>query len=68
MNLRIILICLFFSFGVTAIAQPFLDRAGPSYTPQDVRLAAKWNFIVPRFQDTTQANVYKGLDSCGAVI
>jgi hypothetical protein len=33
-----------------------------------MRLQAEKNFFVPRYNDTTEANLNKGIDSCGALI
>jgi len=49
-------------------AQTFINRAGQANTVQDARLAALYNFILPRYTDTTQANTNIGTDSCGALI
>jgi hypothetical protein len=49
-------------------AQKIIARAGVANTVQDERLAAKKNIILPRYNDTTQANATLGLDSCGAAI
>jgi len=35
---------------------------------QDARLAAQYNFFVPRYADTVFANLNKGIDTCGALI
>jgi len=51
-------------------AQYKIRRAGPANTVEDWRLAAFKNLIIPRYNDTTEANISTniGLDSCGAII
>ena len=55
------------AFG-TAISQPVSNRSSNAITAQDARLAAQFNFFVPRYTDTTAANSQKGIDSSGAII
>lgn len=59
---------LFISFFITSHSQPVVNRAGPANTVQDSRLMALYNLVIPRFVDTTSANLQKGVDSCGAII
>lgn len=53
-------------FALQLPAQTIVNRAGPANTVQDARLAVRQNFLLPRYNDTTQANTDLGLDSCGA--
>lgn len=52
----------------TVIAQPNVTRASGANTVYDTRLGALKNFYLPRYADTTAANLEKGTDSCGAKI
>jgi len=67
---KIIISLLLSTVILTVFSQPISNRSSGAVTTQDVRLAALYNFLLPRFDDTTQANLsqYIGLDSCGAVI
>ena len=49
-------------------AQPVTQRAGASQTVQDARWMGQYNAFLPRYNDTTAANLQKGIDSCGAII
>ena len=64
-RILIILICLLPLF---LFAQPIQQRATGVITVQDARLSAQYNFFLPRYFDTTAANLQKGIDSCGALI
>ena len=57
------LFCFYISF-----AQPVVNRSGPANTVQDARWMAQYNLFVPRYADTTAANLSSGVDSCGAII
>src|SRR5688572_1274409 len=57
------LFCVLSVFG-----QPIIGRSGPANTVQDARWAAQYNAFLPRYLDTTAANVSRGIDSCGAII
>lgn len=48
--------------------QPVVSRSSSNNTVRDGRWEAQYNMFTPRFLDTTTANVFKGIDSCGAVI
>ncbi len=63
LSLIVFLFGFFVSFG-----QPIVNRAGQANTVADARLQATLNFFVPRFADTTAANLQKGIDSSGAMI
>lgn len=52
----------------TSFSQTIVNRAAAVNTVSDARLQAGLNFFVPRFADTTAANVQKGIDSAGALI
>jgi hypothetical protein len=60
------LLVLFTTFS--AFAQPITRRAMDVNTVSDARLQAEKNFFLPRYADTTAANLSKGIDSCGASI
>ena len=49
-------------------AQVFINRSGPANTVVDARLGIKYNLVIPRFKDTTEANTQLGKDSAGAII
>jgi hypothetical protein len=49
-------------------AQPITRRALGVNTVSDARLQAQYNFLLPRYTDTTAANLALGIDSCGAYI
>jgi hypothetical protein len=59
-----------------SFSQPFINRSTLSNTNIDGRLGALKNFILPRYKDTTEANLTSsnitlnnlGLDSCAAII
>lgn len=54
--------------SMNAISQPVINRALQVNTVNDARLMASRNFYLPRYIDTTSANLDKGIDSCGAQI
>jgi len=58
----IILICF------KGLAQPIINRASATNTVQDGRWMGQYNAFMPRYNDTTSANLQKGIDSCGALI
>ena len=60
--LLIIFIC------ADVFGQPIVNRAGQANTVQDARLAAQYNFLLPRYADTTAANLNLGIDTLGAKI
>lgn len=63
-----LLTILFFLISIAGISQPIVNRAGMANTVADYRLQATYNLFLPRYADTTAANVQKGIDSCGALI
>src|SRR5690349_7494792 len=71
---KLIIILSFLFCAVVSIAQgpvsnaPIVNRSGPANTVQDARSAAQYNFFIPRYADTTAANLNKGIDSSGAII
>jgi hypothetical protein len=65
---KIILICFALIIGLIAFGQPIVNRAGASNTVSDARWQAQLNAFLPRYNDTTAANISKGIDSCGAII
>jgi hypothetical protein len=60
--LSVLLICL------SAISQPVINRTFGTNTVNDPRLMASTNFYIPRYVDTSSANILKGIDTCGAQI
>ena len=54
--------------SVTCFSQSIVPRANSSYTVQDSRFSAALNLFVPRYADTTAANLAKGIDSLAAII
>ena len=48
--------------------QAIINRSGPANTVQDARWMSQYNAFLPRYNDTTAANLQKGIDSCGAII
>jgi hypothetical protein len=65
---KIILICFALVIGLIAFGQPIVNRAGASNTVSDARWQAQLNAFLPRYNDTTAANLQKGIDSAGAKI
>lgn len=65
---KIALILSFILSYVFCFGQPVSNRSNPSVTVSDARLQAALNLYVPRYADTTSANLSKGIDSCGALI
>jgi len=65
---KLYLIACFLVAAVTCFSQSIVNRANSSYTVQDSRLAAQYNLLVPRYDDTTSALSQIGIDSCGAII
>ncbi|HRP30440.1 MAG TPA: hypothetical protein PKV73_01045 [Agriterribacter sp.] len=55
-------------FVFSGYSQNIVNRANSSYTVQDSRFSAALNLYVPRYADTTEANLSTGIDSSGAVI
>lgn len=47
---------------------PISNRTNSSFTVQDARFSALYNLFVPKYADTTAANLQVGNDSCSAVI
>lgn len=64
---KIFLIILVLSVG-RLFGQSIVPRTNPSFTVSDARFQAQLNAFIPRYIDTTAANVQKGIDSCGAII
>lgn len=65
------ILSLFFSLGLFGQFNPVIvNRSNGANTVQDARLAALYNFILPRYQDTSTANLSPsiGLDSIAALI
>jgi hypothetical protein len=65
---RIVVSLLVLFATISAFAQPLTRRAMDVNTVSDARLQAEKNFFLPRYADTTAANLSKGIDSCGALI
>lgn len=64
---NIFLICLLV-ISISGIAQPIVTRASGSNTVADIRHQATLNSFLPRYNDTTAANLQLGIDSAGARI
>ncbi len=56
--------------SVQSFSQRIVQRSTQANTVADSRLMAQLNFFIPRYEDTTAANVpgAMGLDTCGQVI
>lgn len=67
MKKLILSICLSLCF-LWGASQPFVTRSGPANTVQDSRWAALYNAFLPRYLDTTAANLALGVDTSGAII
>jgi len=52
----------------TCFSQSIVNRANSSYTVQDSRFSAALNLYVPRYADTTAANLAVGIDSLASII
>lgn len=65
---RLLLFISFVFCFVVSYTQPVVIRSGPANTTIDSRSGALYNFYLPRFLDTSAANLSKGIDSCGAQI
>lgn len=71
-----ILTILFLIISISGIGQSIVNRATQSQTVADSRLQATFNLLVPRYNDTTAANIpyfpgaggNRGLDSSGQII
>lgn len=67
--MKTILLFLFaFSLSFNSSGQPVVNRANTILTVSDSRLQAERNLFTPRYNDTTAANILKGIDSSGAII
>lgn len=67
MNKLIVSIFCLLSF-LNVKSQGIVQRGAATVTVADSRLQANLNFFIPRYTDTTQANVSRGIDSAGAII
>jgi hypothetical protein len=65
---KVAVLLLFIVSAVASFAQPITRRAMDVNTVSDARLQAQYNLLLPRYTDTTAANLAKGIDSCGAYI
>ena len=65
---KISIILSFLVAAVTCFSQPISQRTNSSFTVQDARWSAQYNMFVPRYADTTAANLQKGIDTLGAII
>ncbi len=54
--------------GLISFSQSVVQRSAAVITVEDWRLMAGYNFFLPRYGDTTAANVQKGIDSSGAIV
>lgn len=51
-----------------SFSQPIVNRSASILTVQDARLSVSLNLFIPRYTDTTSANLFLGTDSCSAII
>ena len=65
---KLISVLLFLIICFVSSSQPIVNRSNSSITVQDSRFSAQYNLLTPRYDDTTAANLQKGIDSCGALI
>jgi len=65
---KLIFILSFLICAATSFSQSIVPRTNSSYTVMDSRFMAQYNLFVPRYADTTAANLQKGIDTLGAVI
>lgn len=56
----------FMWFGLSA--QSIQKRSSDNVTVEDGRAMFKYNLFIPRYLDTTQANLNRGVDTCYAII
>jgi hypothetical protein len=61
-------IILFVLLSVQSYGQIISDRGSNGITVRDWRWMGGYNAFLPRYADTTAANLQKGIDSCGAEI
>lgn len=54
--------------SVKCLGQTVINRTTPSNTINDPRGMNTINLFIPRYADTSTANLQKGIDSCGAII
>lgn len=54
--------------SIYSLGQSVIQRAGNANTVADGRLMSNYNFYVPRYADTSAANLQKGIDTAGALI
>jgi hypothetical protein len=65
---KYILLALLSVICLVSFSQPVTQRGTTAVTVQDARLYAQFNFKPPVYEDTTAANLQKGIDSCGSLI
>ena len=65
---KIFIIISLLLIALVSFSQSIVPRTNSSYTVQDSRFAAQYNLLVPRYADTTAANIQIGIDTCGAII
>lgn len=66
--MKILIAICFLLFSLVASSQPVINRGTTAVTVQDYRLLVKGNLFIPRYIDTTTANLDLGVDSCAALI
>lgn len=64
----ILLILTFLVLWAYGNSQSVVNRSNSTITVNDARHMASLNSFIPRYADTTSANVFKGIDSCGAIV
>ena len=65
---KIFLVLLVSILATVGYSQSVQPRGSANVTVEDARLKAKYNLVLPVFNDTTEANLWKGVDSTGALI
>jgi hypothetical protein len=65
---KLFILFTFLLIVTVGFGQTEVNRAGPANTVKDQRLEAYLNLFIPRYNDTTAANVSKGIDTSFAVI
>jgi len=65
---KIFIILFYFIYCSKVISQPVQQRGTSSVTVQDARWMGQYNAFIPRYNDTTAANLQKGIDTSGAIV
>lgn len=65
---KTLILFLLILIAATSFGQAIVPRASSAFTVMDSRWMGQYNAFMPRYNDTTAANLQKGIDSCGAFI